>query len=322
MLSLTVLVPTYHRPKDLARCLEALQKQTRPADEVLVVFRDTDPETRQLLEVFNPELLPLRTLMLPDAGGVVAALNGGLDEALGEIIAITDDDAAPHADWLANIEAHFLSDSLVGGVGGRDWVYHGRQLEEGDREVVGQVQWFGRVIAEHHLGIGKAREVDLLKGVNMSFRRSAIANLRFDRRLNGTGAQPHNELAFCLPLRRAGWKLIYDPKVGVDHFPAQRFDEDQRDTFNPIAFGNWVRNETLILLEHLSPVQRIVFLVWAILVGTREAPGFVQWLRFLPSEGLLAGQKLLASLRGRWQGWWSWQECDRISLNHPKDIRT
>jgi hypothetical protein len=195
-------------------------------------------------------------------------------------------------------------------------------LEEGDREVVGQVQWFGRVIAEHHLGIGKAREVDLLKGVNMSFRRTAIANLRFDRRLNGTGAQPHNELAFCLPLRRAGWKLIYDPKVAVDHFPAQRFDEDQRDTFNPIAFGNWVRNETLILLEHLSPVRRIVFLVWAILIGTREAPGFVQWLRFLPSEGLLAGQKLLASLRGRWQGWWSWQECDRMSLASPKNLRT
>jgi glycosyltransferase involved in cell wall biosynthesis len=322
MLSVTVIVPTYHRPKDLARCLEALQKQTRPADEVLVVFRDTDPETRQLLEAFNPNLLPLRTLMLPDAGGVVAALNGGLDAALGEIIAITDDDAAPHTDWLANIETHFLSDSLVGGVGGRDWVYHGTELEEGDREVVGQVQWFGRVIAEHHLGIGKAREVDLLKGVNMSFRRTAIANLRFDRRLNGTGAQPHNELAFCLPLRRAGWKLIYDPKVAVDHFPAQRFDEDQRDTFNPIAFGNWVRNETLILLEHLSPVRRIVFLVWAILIGTREAPGFVQWLRFLPSEGLLAGQKLLASLRGRWQGWWSWQECDRMSLASPKNLRT
>lgn len=312
MLSLTALIPTYHRPQDLARCLEALQQQTRPADEVLVVFRDTDAETSKLLEAFNSELLPLRTLILPDAGGVVAALNAGLDAAQGEIIAITDDDAAPHADWLSRIETHFLSDSKVAGVGGRDWVYHGTQLEEGEREVVGLVQWFGRVIAEHHLGVGNAREVDLLKGVNMSFRRSAIASLRFDQRLSGTGAQPHNELAFCLPLRRAGWTLIYDPMVGVDHFPSQRFDEDQRDQFNNIAFGNWVRNETLILLEHLSPTRRIVFLVWAILVGTREAPGFVQCLRFLPNQGALSGQKLLASLRGRWQGWSSWRQG-----NHP-----
>jgi hypothetical protein len=31
--------------------------------------------------------------------------------------------------------------------------------------------------------------------------------------------------------------------------------------------------------------------------------GFVQWLRFLPSQGQLAGKKLLASWRGRWQGY-------------------
>jgi cellulose synthase/poly-beta-1,6-N-acetylglucosamine synthase-like glycosyltransferase len=103
-------------------------------------------------------------------------MNAGLDAACGDIIAFTDDDAAPHTDWLERIEAHFLSDTNIGGVGGRDWVYHGTQLEEGEREVVGQVQWFGRVIGEHHLGVGEAREVDVLKGVNMSFRRSAIGN--------------------------------------------------------------------------------------------------------------------------------------------------
>lgn len=277
----------------------------------MVINRDTDTETLALLEAFNPNLLPLRTITLPDSGGVVAALNAGLDAAQGDIIAITDDDAAPHADWLARIEAHFLTDGSVGGVGGRDWVYHGTELEDGAREVVGRVQWFGRVIGEHHLGVGKAREVDLLKGVNMSFRRTAIANRRFDKRLRGTGAQPNNEVAFCLVLRRAGWKLIYDPLVAVNHHRGQRFDEDQRDAFNDIAFSNWRHNETLILLEHLSPAQRIVFLVWAILIGTRESPGFLQYLRFLPTEGTLAGQKLLASLRGRWQGWQTWQQSDR-----------
>lgn len=285
-----------------------LQKQTRLADEVLVINRDTDRETLAFLEALNPNLLPLRTLTLPDAGGVVASLNAGLDGATGDIIAITDDDAAPHHDWLARIETHFLSDPRIGGVGGRDWVYHGTQLEDGAREVVGLVGWFGRVISEHHLGVGKAREVDLLKGVNMSFRQSAIADLRFDQRLLGKGAQPHNEAAFCLVLRRAGWKLIYDPLVAVDHHRGQRFDEDQRDEFNEVAFFYWVHNETLILLEHLPALQRAVFLVWAVLVGTREAPGFVQWLRFLPKEGALAGKKLMTSLRGRWQGWRTWQK--------------
>jgi cellulose synthase/poly-beta-1,6-N-acetylglucosamine synthase-like glycosyltransferase len=307
VLTLSVVIPSYCRPKDLARCLDALKKQKRPADEVLVVVRDTDTETWTFVQTLNPEFLPLRTATV-SVSGVVAAMNVGMDAASGDIIAFTDDDATPHTDWLERMEAHFLSDSNIGGVGGRDWVYHGTQLEEGERPVVGQVQWFGRVIGEHHLGVGEAREVDVLKGVNMSFRRSAIDQMHFDRRMRGTGAQVHFELAFSLALKRAGWKLIYDPKVAVNHYPAQRFDEDQRNKFNDIALLNAVHNETLVLLENLPSTRRTAFVFWATFVGTRDAPGFLQWLRFLPKEGTLAGQKLLASLRGRWQAWETWQQ--------------
>ncbi|WP_414575264.1 glycosyltransferase family 2 protein [Anabaena sp. CCY 9402-a] len=305
-MKITVIVPTYRRTQDLARCFAALQKQARPVDEVVIVVRDSDYETWQFLTSFDPQLLPLRatTVSIP---GVVAAMNAGLDVAQGDIIAFTDDDAAPHSNWLAHIESHFLADDRIAGVGGRDWVYHGKNLEDGVCPVVGQVHWFGRIIGNHHIGIGAPREVDVLKGVNMSFRRAAIQQLHFDRRMLGTGAQVHFEVAFCLSLKRAGWKLIYDPQVGVNHYPAQRFDEDQRHQFNPIAVVNAVHNETLALLEHLSPSQKLVFLFWATFVGTRDAMGFIQWLRFLPSEGLLAGQKLLASWRGRWQGWQTWQ---------------
>lgn len=307
---ITVIVPTYRRIKDLERCLKAISKQIRKADEVLVVVRDTDQETRQFLESFQLTPLRIATVSIP---GVIAAMNTGLDMAQGDIIAFTDDDAAPHTNWLAQIEAHFLADEMVAGVGGRDWVYHGDRLEDGISPVVGQVHWFGRVAGNHHLGAGKPREVDILKGVNMSFRRSAIGNMQFDQRMLGTGAQVHFEVAFCLALKRAGWKLIYDPQIGVNHYPAQRFDEDQRHRFNQIALANAVHNETLALLEHLSPTQQLVFLVWGILVGTRDAMGFIQCLRFLPSEGLLAGQKLIASWRGRWQGWRTWQKSLVVS---------
>jgi glycosyltransferase involved in cell wall biosynthesis len=245
----------------------------------------------------------------------VAALNAGLDAAQGDIIAITDDDAVPRPEWLARIETHFVSDNRVGGVGGRDWMYYGTQLVDGTCKVVGRVQWFGRTIGEHHLGVGEPREVDILKGANMAYRKAAISGLRFDERLRGTGAQVHNDMAFSLLVKQAGWKLIYDPMVVVDHYLSQRFDEDQRHQFNDIAFTNRVHNETLALLEHLPPARRVVFLMWSILVGTRDGLGFLQWLRFLPRQGALAGQKWLASLRGRWQGWLTWQQSDK-----PKNI--
>lgn len=267
-----------------------------------MVVRDTDAETWQFLAQLNAPNLPLHTVKVTQPG-VVAALNAGLAAVEGDIVSITDDDAAPHPDWLERIAAYFTSDSRLGGLGGRDWVYHGSKLEDESRSVVGQLQWFGRVIGNHHLGVGEPREVDVLKGVNMSFRKEAIAQLRFDERMRGTGAQVHFEMAFTLTLKRAGWKIIYDPNVAVDHYPAQRFDEDQRNNFNETAFINLVHNETLVLLEHLPFIRRIIFLFWAIFVGTCDSLGLVQWLRFLPSQGQLAGKKLLASWRGRWQGY-------------------
>ena len=307
-MEITVIIPTYHRPQDLARCLGALAQQSRQPNQVIVVVRDTDTQTWNFLESFNPGSLSLQTTTVRTPG-VIAAMNTGLDAATGDIIAFTDDDAEPRTDWLERIENCFLTDNCIGAVGGRDWVYENNQLLDGAKEVVGKLQWCGRVIGNHHLGVGLPREVDVLKGVNVSYRRSAIgSSLRFDERMLGTGAQVHFELAFCLALKRAGWKLIYDPEIAVNHYPAVRFDEDQRYQFNEIAFINAVHNETLGLLEHLNALRRMVFILWAILIGTREALGFVQWLRLLPSQGTLASKKWLASIRGRFMGLRTWQQ--------------
>ena len=306
-MKITVIVPTYRRPQDLERCLEALKKQNRQADEVLIVIRDTDTETWEFFATFDAQPLNLQTLAVTEPG-VIAAMNLGLDTAQGEIIAFTDDDSAPHADWLSRIESYYVSDDKIGGVGGRDFLYNNNQLQQGSRKVVGRVQWFGRVIGNHHLGVGEAREVDVLKGVNMSFRRQAIGNKRFDRRLLGSGAQVHFEIEFCLALKKAGWKLIYDPLIQVDHYSGQRFDNDKRDQFDSVALSNLVHNETLILLENLPGIRRFIFLIWAFWVGTRRGRGLVQGLRFLPSEGILSIKKLIASLKGRLKALKTWRK--------------
>ncbi|HHP7229387.1 MAG TPA: glycosyltransferase family 2 protein [Xenococcaceae cyanobacterium] len=303
--SITVIVPTYRRPDYLALCLEALKNQIRPAEQIIVTVRDTDVETWNFFKEYRQESLPL-CIVTVKVTGVVAAMNAGLEVAQGDIITFTDDDAAPHSDWLKRIEAHFLADELVGGVGGRDILYRNGQLIEGEKKVVGKLQWFGRPIGNHHLGIGEPREVDILKGVNMSFRRTAINGLKFDRRMRGTGAQVDFEIAFCLTLKGLGWKLIYDPMILVDHYTAVRFDEDQRHQFNKIAWTNAIHNQTLALLEYLNSIRLVVFLVWRVLIGTRDARGLLQLLRFLPSEGTLAVQKWLASIQGAWQGWQTW----------------
>lgn len=294
-MTISVLIPTYRRQDDLCRCLTALEAQTRLADEVLVVVRDTDEETRAFLAGFSHHLpLHLVTVGVP---GVIAAMSEGLTEAKSDIIALTDDDTAPYPDWLERIETHFAADPHIGGVGGRDW----QPIERGSQTVVGKIQWHGRTIGNHHLGIGPAREVDILKGANCAYWTKPLKRIGFETRLRGKGAQVHWELALGLAMRRDGWKLIYDPAIALDHFPAQRFDADTnlRGVFNAEGIENAVYNETLILLSYLPPVRRIVYLIWASVVGTRGEPGLAQMPRLAKLKQPNLRKRLKATQRGR-----------------------
>jgi cellulose synthase/poly-beta-1,6-N-acetylglucosamine synthase-like glycosyltransferase len=286
-MKITVLVPTYRRPQDLARCLAALQKQERVPDEVVVVARPDDDATHACLR--DPRVTGALSLNVAavDVPGQVAALNRGLDAATGDVIAITDDDAAPHADWVRRIGAAFESDARLGALGGRDWVHQKGGVLDGSRFLVGKMLKSGKIIGNHHLGVGEAREVDLLKGANMSYRRDAIRQIRFDGRLRGAGAQVHNDMAFSMSVKNAGWKLVYDPRVAVDHYPAERFDDDRRDAQSLAAVRNAAYNLHLILRDQLPPVQREVAWWWYALVGTRVYPGAVHAMLALASKGAL-----------------------------------
>lgn len=299
LLSIAVIVPTYRRPSDLLRCLQALRTQRRPADQLIVVMREDDEVTRAALRRTDPTDL---TVVMVTTGGVVAALNAGLQVAHADLIAFTDDDAAPRPDWLLRTASHFLHGAHLGGVGGRDWVHQHGRLEEGAERTVGRITWFGRCIGNHHLGVGPPREVDALKGVNMTFRARALAGVRFDERLRGAGAQVCNELGVSLAVKRRGWKLLYDPQIEVDHYPARRHDVDQRNVFSEEALYNATFNETLLLCEHFGAWRRAVYLCWAFAIGHRASPGLLQWLRLLVIEPLTAGARLRVTRRARLAG--------------------
>jgi len=301
----SVLVPTYDRPDQLALCLEALSRQSVLPDEVIVVVRESDHETRKFLRESCPDNLHMRCPVISFAGQV-ASLNLGLETAAGDIIAITDDDTRPHPDWIEKLVGHFVAHPEVVGVGGRDNTYFNGKPDLGTRKVVGKIQWFGRIIGLHHHGAGPVRDVDFLKGANMAFRRASIGDVRFDDRLRGPGAQWYNDTAFCLALRRGGARLIYDPALVVDHFPGAKPGYDQREVFNARAAVDHAHNYTLLVLDNVSPLRRIVFLVWAMLIGLRVMPGFANWIRLRLTGEKNADEQFRAAIRGLLQGAGSW----------------
>ncbi len=303
VMRVSVLVPSFERPETLERCLRAVGEQTRPADEIIVACRAQDEPTLRLLA--SPALaeLPLSPTAAPRPG-LVAANNAGLEVAGGDVIAITDDDARPAPDWLERVVSTFSQDERIAAVGGRDRIWRsGQPLDADGATEVGRVQLFGRVVGNHHIGVGPARDVDFLKGVNMSLRRSALGSLRFDERLRGKGTQMNTELGVCLTLRAAGLRIVYDPSIRVDHFPAERPGGDRREAPSFKAAVDTVHNETLALLDFLPLPRRLLFAGWSVLIGTRGAPGFAQVVRTTLGGQPPRWTELPATLYGRWLGW-------------------
>ena len=307
---ITVLIPTYQRPDNLLRGLESLKKQTRPADQIVVSVRVADTLTRDFLANYEAAPLPLCVADVTE-GGVIAAMNAGLHVASGDIIVLTDDDTAPYPDWIERIEAHFDADATIGGVGGRDFQAHNPGPL---KENVGMVSYFGRITGNHHLGAGPPRLVDSLKGANCAYRAAPLKEIGFDTRLLGKGAQVNWELGLGFAFRRAGWKLLYDPAVCLEHHESVRHDNDQMHRTGQYDYEvhfNAVHNETIFLWEHLSLPRRAAFLAWAFAVGTRGEPGAAlaalhllqrntQYLRRFPSHyaariaGIRTAQKTAA----------------------------
>jgi cellulose synthase/poly-beta-1,6-N-acetylglucosamine synthase-like glycosyltransferase len=296
----TVIVPSYRRHQDLARCLAALRVQRRAPDRVVVVLRHEDEAARGFADELASSWSALHSVIV-DRPGVVAAMSAGLAAAEGDVVALTDDDAEPVEDWLERMLAHFEARPDVGGVGGRD----DQAGVTGSAYTVGRVQWFGRIVGNHHIGVGPARDVDVLKGVNCAFRLQALRPIGFDDRLHGEGAQVHWELALCFAMRRTGWRLIYDPAIRVRHHVGVRYDSDQlhRGRFDAGPHEAAVFNETLALAEHLSLPRRVVFAVWSVLIGTAAEPGLLQLPRMLVREGRVALRRYRATWRGRIAGW-------------------
>ena len=298
-MKMTVIIPTYRRPADLARCLQGILEQRRPADQVLITIRHDDLESFTVVQRWFARL-PLETVTV-FVPGVVAALNLAVDKATGDTITITDDDTFALPDWLERIEEHFARDSSIAGIGGRDLNHENGQILPALDDRVGIILPYGRILGNHHSGRGPAREVDALKGVNMSWRSSAIRGIYFDNTLRGSGAQVYFELAFCLDIQRRGWTLIYDPAIQVHHYVAQRFDNDNRAQRDLNALENSAYNLYVALRRYMRRgLRKHMALLWAQFIGVFGHPGVLRGV-FFRLQGDAKGVELRKVTSKAWQ---------------------
>lgn len=272
-MKISVIVPTYRRPQYLKRCLEALAKQSRKPDEVVVITRDDDIESLKIVDeiIHSGNTLPITHILL-DRPGKPVALNAGIKAATGAVLCFTDDDAEAFPDWLERIERHF-QDTAVGGVGGRDILVQNGKLLAGECQTVGRINWFGRYVGNHHLSLVPPEpiEADHLKGVNMALRREFVQFC--DEGLDIT-TNYMDDTDMSLSAKRRGARLIYDPLICVHHFGAPRFTEAGRDD-SPECIYNYSFNYTYVMLKYLPWYGKLAFIGYIFLIGQRASWGLL-----------------------------------------------
>jgi GT2 family glycosyltransferase len=100
---ITVIIPTFSRPKQLSDCLGALMLSDYPRErfKIVVVDDDSPMELDPIVEVYRSRVD--LTLVKQKHGGPAAARNVGATIARSEFIAFTDDDCVPEPDWLRKL---------------------------------------------------------------------------------------------------------------------------------------------------------------------------------------------------------------------------
>jgi glycosyltransferase involved in cell wall biosynthesis len=209
----SVIVAARNAEAGMGELLDCLARQTLPADryEVIVVDDASSDATANVARAAGAQVCTLASW-----GGAYAARNAGLREARGDVLAITDADCRPRAEWLegalADLDA--LGADLVGG--------H-IEVRLGDRPSIAELVDFARYLDQERA----LDEAGFAATANLVVRRRVIDSIGpFNERVISAG-----DAEFCLRATRAGFKLVYSPRAIVDHEPRRRARDVARRGF-------------------------------------------------------------------------------------------
>lgn len=206
----SVVIPTFARPRPLRNCLDALVRQTLPTTdyEVVVVDDGSPTPAEAVVAEFSPRLA-VRVVRQHNAGPA-AARNRGAREASAPLVAFTDDDCRPRPEWLERMLAgqREHDGALVGGA-----TVNGLP----DEVFAATSQLIVDLVYEHFNA--DPDRAYFFASNNILCRRDRLLGLGgFDTSFPRAGAEDRD---FCDRWRAAGQRLVWRPDALIDHFHGQ-----------------------------------------------------------------------------------------------------
>ena len=115
-LGFSIIIPTFRRPVELAKCLKAISEMDYPVEFLdVIVVDDGGGCARTAIASLD---LPIAVSVLEQENrGPAAARNAGAGKATKSYLAFLDDDCEPDRDWLSRLSAQFAlaPDCMAGG---------------------------------------------------------------------------------------------------------------------------------------------------------------------------------------------------------------
>lgn len=164
MTRVSVVIPALNDSVMLAACLRALDRQTRPADEIIVVDNGSTDDTAAVAQARGARVV------LEPVRGIFPATAAGFDAAAFDILARLDADSVPPPDWIERVVSAFETDDHLDLLSGPGDFYGSTPLVHWAAEhvYIGGYVWFVGWILGH----------DILFGSNLALRATAWGRLR------------------------------------------------------------------------------------------------------------------------------------------------
>ena len=192
---ISVVIPAYNEEKYLSFCLQALQRQTYPKNkfDIIVSNNNSTDKTAKIARQYEV------TIVHEAKQGNTFALEKGLANSTGEIIACTDADSIPDANWLEEIARIYIDPNVVGLTG-----YARIDLENQVVRNIMERMYSFFLLASFAIGIPN------FSGFNMSFRKKSYTKVGG---IN-TKLQMSSDVDLGKRLKKVG-KVVFAPRVKV-----------------------------------------------------------------------------------------------------------
>lgn len=312
-LTFSVVINTCDRAQPLRTLLYALNRQTYPHFEVIVVLGPTQDDSEVVVAEFGERVVVVRC---PEFN-LSMSRNLGIAAAAGDIVAFIDDDAVPSLTWLEQL-ADIFADPGITSAGGKVYLVHpghsAIQFRYGafsllgddrdvrsapDEEIVSDVPaqcWFPR-----------------LMGTNMACRRQALIDVGgFDERF----AYLFEEPDLAIRLLRKGYRIYQSPEAVVYHAPVS-----SRNRIVFTSYINWYANMRGILylsFKNATPVLGLSQTFWRCV---RHSLFFLKTVRYKLKHGDISAEAypgiMRQVLKGIVWGFWYGLVMPRRLLRPP-----